>query len=387
MADITPDDFAGADQTKLTAALAALQSAGGGRLRLERMYEVSEPLVYSGAPLTVQGFGQGVTGLLPAGLPPWSYVLNLLFTDFRQPCLLDGFSILTADQSVNGAIYAQYGVADACYNRGQHRFSMRDIDLRGKTVNSVGWGQDGFVKGVTLKNVHRPVVERVNQAGKQTGWSESQNISLVVAWELIAEGRYAAPTDPMFRDCQVYSCDTALYATGHWEGIDIAGMKVVQAKTAVDVNCGAVAYPYLTIHGSHFNCYRDAIKTVGVFDVIATDNEIFKWDFVDTSDLVASRGLNLTGAHRSRIANNIFNNLTKDYGSNVQFDAVVLTDSNDCGVAHNAMAGVTYGLTTLGTSSRNRFSRGAWTDVPTFGPTPAQTRFIGAGTGNINSYA
>lgn len=383
MADLTPDDFTGTDQARLAAALAALETGGGGRLRLERMYEVTAPLVYSGAPLTVEGFGQGVTGLLPAGLPAWSYALNLLFTDFRHPCLLRDFSILTTDQSANSAIYVQYDVTDACYNRGQHRFAMRDIDIRGRTVNGVGWGQDGFVKGVTLKNVHRPVIERVNQAGKQTGWSESQNISLVMAWELIAEGEFAAPTDPTFRDCQVYSCDTALYATGHWEGIDISGMKVLQAKTAVDVNCGAVAYPYLSIHGSHFNCYRDAVKTVNVFDVMATNNEIFKWDFVDTTGLVPSAGFRMTGAHRSRIANNVFNNLTKDYGTKVQFDAVALTNSNDCEVAHNAMAGVTYGLTVNG-GTRNRYSRGSWTDVPTFGPAPQETRFLSAG--NIVSY-
>lgn len=371
------------DKDAVQDALTAAKDAYGGKVYFPAgICCLSDTVSETAAAVSFVGAGQEASKIISFMTDADEYVFSITNSSYEQFVIFRDLTIATVANCVTEGIYVEFTTNDATYFQSFPRFGMKDVTMRGATVSSIGWASDGFEKCVTLKNVNRPVIEDVALVGKRSSWIETGIDDTVFGFELIATGSTEAPVQPIFKNVHCEAMDTAVYGTGHWEGLVFDGLHAVHCKTAINLS-NSTGYPYVLVVNCHFNCFRDIITLTKFFDVKIANNTIYKWDFTSSSGLVASKAIALDTCSRTTIVNNTFNNLTKDYGSNIQFDAVYLDDCNDCNISDNAWAGITYGVTLDGTSDRCRYEQGIVADVPSFGSPPMEFRVIGSGTANF----
>lgn len=386
---VTPEDF-GADGTPsndsqaVQRALNAIQTNGNGTLHLKRFYQITgTPLAITNTAISIRGEGCNRSGLIDVGVTAAQWVLTINNTDYTDGVSLRDFSLLTTKTTPDSyALYVSFSQTDATYNRAPIRFVMENIDIRGRDVDGTGFMTQGFVRGVTLVNVIRPIVSNVNIAGKQTSFSASGMSSLVEAWTLTQSGpTTVAPTDASFSQCQVYCANHAWSISGHWEGVLFDRCLSVGTNTGIEWFTENT-YPWLSVQNSHFNCFQNIITTVGVFDVKIMNNLFYKWWFTGATGLVDSTAITINPGFRSTIIGNTFYNNPADASQTVIFNAIDLHNTGSAVISDNVFDMITYGLTLNGASDNCLYVRGTATRTPGFGPTPAEYRNFGSGVNN-----
>ncbi|WP_278008574.1 glycosyl hydrolase family 28-related protein, partial [Roseococcus thiosulfatophilus] len=280
------------------------------------VHVITGPVVLINKALTLIGAGVGVSILLWQGLGTDQTALHINNNNFTQPVHIEGLSLMTSQTDQGNALHIQFSENDATFARVQHRCALRDVEVRGNLADALGiaWQQNGWRRGILLTNVHRPLLENIFIAGRQTSWSESGNNTMLYGIRLVESGATSAPTDSILSNVQIYSCADAVLASGHHEGIRLEGCTFVQCtRGVVAITEGGIQYPYFVVAGCHMNCFRDIITLTDFFDVMILNNLFYKWDFVSVTGKVSSIAIVLSGAPRTRIVGNTVNNLTKDF--------------------------------------------------------------------------
>lgn len=371
------------DTVALQNAIGEINNRGGGRIYASKgKYKIRTPLVLSSRNIKIEGDGPRASIFIEDNLSSGQYILNILQNTADQGTVIRDIGFQSMQDSVANGLYVEYSQTDGTSNRAPQRCVIDNLEMIGNNLSQVGFVEGGFRKGITLKNVTRPLLTNVNLGGVQTAWSPTGVGHMEIGVELISN---AAPTDAVFRNLQIYCAGTGLYCSGHWEGLSFDTSHFINNNFGIYIDLPVEQFPWLSVQNCHINSLSDNITTNNMFDVKIMNNLFYKFDMIGSSDLTPSTGLKLTKAHRATILGNTFNNSTKDSGNNIAYDAISLFDTNDALIADNVMAGCTHGLTLVGNSNRNKYRSGIWTDVPTFGETPVEYRNIGSGSGNVSS--
>lgn len=369
----------------------------GSWVLLNGMFRVTDPVTITNKGLVIMGQGQRNSGLMEdGGLTSGQYILNIVNTDFTQPVTLRDFSFFTTQASVCNALYVEFSAADAEFNRSPHHLVMRDIEIRGYELNGVGHPQDGFYKGVTLKNVHRPICDNVvitGQGGNPfLSTAPTTNTVMSMGWELLATYhpsdafQRAAPTDPVFRDCHVYSANYGWYVRGHWEGLMFDHSIAVLVNKGWDLDAdtppgvGGTQFPWVAFTDCHANVFQEAIVIKDFFDIRMTKPQLHKWAYAPAA--YVSNAIKLTNCPRVAIEQPTIVNLADGSVSTFQqFNGVYALNCLGVRVDKPQFSGITYGVIFDGTTTDAWYERGLWRDVPATGPAPIEFQNLASGTG------
>lgn len=373
---------------------AAIAALGGGVLALHGKYNITQGVVLNNTAIFVYGAVPN-SALIDVGIASGNYILSIVNADYSTPVAFENFSFITSQNSITNALSVEFGVFDAEFNRIPSRFRMSNIDIRGRDLSNVGLQLQGFLNGVNLTNVHRPVCENVIISGQ--GGNAFQNdapttntlmntgFQLTSTYDMSDPFKRASPTDPVFRDCQVYSARFAFYVRGHWEGLIFDHCLGVLVNVAFDIaantppGVGGVSFPWLLMRDCHANVFQDCVKIVEYFDVVIAGAQLHKWSYAPTG--YVSTAISLTSCPRIAINGGTIFNLTQG-GQNQQFNGIYINNCLGGVIDKPQFSGVTMGVQYAGTTVDMVYTRGVWRDIPTFGPTPFEYFDPTNGSGN-----
>ncbi|TPM41534.1 hypothetical protein [Mesorhizobium sp. B2-3-4] len=365
--------------------------AFGFPVLLSRVYAIGSAMTLNNKSVSIRGTGQYISGLLDTGVAAGAYVLSITNTDYTNPVSLRDFSILTDQATVSRGLNVAFGVFDGEFNRLPFRLLMENMEIRGRAVDINGRLTKGFARGVTLKNVIRPQITNVVVAGRGDGLLQANNTYMDKGWELLSDYhatdpyQRASPTDPVFRDCHVYSADKGWSIDGHWEGLifDHCVSVLVNYCWYAEANnppgTGGIAYPWIVFDNCHGNFFYEGIHIKEYFDVRLTKPLLYKWSVAPVG--FVSTAINLINCPRVDIDAPGLVNLTNGI-DNQQLNGIYMDGCLGGSIRRPQFSGVTYGVQLANATADVVYDRGTWRDLPGFGPTPIEYQDLGTGANN-----
>ncbi|MER9135107.1 hypothetical protein NKI20_02190 [Mesorhizobium sp. M0830] len=385
-------DAATNDSAAIAAALAM-----GLPILLTKLFAVASAITLTNKAVSIRGIGQGKSGLLDTGVAINTYVLSITNDDYTYPVAFHDFSLLTSQATVSYGIYVKFGVVDGEFNRSPSRFNAKNVEVRGSTFDGVGRQTTGFKKGITLVNIMRPVCENViiwGQGGDAFALTaQATNTVMTTGWDLQSDYdavdpfKRASPTDPVFRDCHVYSADMAWKVRGHYEGLIFDHCVAVLVNFGFNLagdtptGVGGTQFPWVCFNNCHANVFYDGFVIQDYFDVVLNSPQIHKWGYAPAG--FVSTAVKFINCPRVSCNDATVFNLTTSLTPE-EFDGFYV---HNClgGVIHKPLfSGVTKCVNIDGTSADIKYTRGLVRDVPAFAPTPVEFTDTSSGGGNIN---
>ncbi|QND53455.1 hypothetical protein HB779_17340 [Phyllobacterium sp. 628] len=353
--------------------------AFGWPVKFTTRFGIGSAITLTNKAVSIRGVGRGISGLVDIGVAANQYMLSIVNDGYATPVTMENFSFLTTQASVANALSVKFGAADAEFFRVPHRFSMDKVSVHGTSISSVGHMQNGFKNGIKLTNVNRPVCNDVIMSGQggnpYQADAQVTNTVMSVGWDLVADYhatdpfQRAAPTDPVFMDCHVYSADIAWRGRGHWEGYVFRHCIAVLCNRGWDLatdtppGVGGVQFPMLVLDTCHANVFREAVVGKDFFDVCIINPQLHKWSYAPAG--YVSTAIQLTNCPRFNITEpKIFNLADGSVTTAEQFNGITLIDCNGGSVTKPQFSGVKNGVQLSGTTNDVTYERGLWRDLP-----------------------
>lgn len=366
--DVTAAD---ANATKINEAIAALPATGGKVYIPAGRYYVGDISPISGRSITIEGAGPELSALIPTQSTLGSYFLDLQQDDYTDSVCLAGFSIECETVSAVRAVRIQFPEPDATNNRLQGRCTILDVEVRGVDV-----GSHGFLSGIDLVNVHRPIIQRVNIAGRQNGSGPTAFQHMEYGFNLTSTGT-AAPTDFMFSDNTVVAAAVGYQGSGSLEGLLFDRCLAIAVGKGYSFNM-AVEKPWISINKAHVAAFTACIELTKFWQSEITGCLLYKREDANAD----TTAILLNDCDTMKVLGNELVNVAGAPATFGNFDGVVATGSDYCIVADNIFAGLRKGVDWQGTSDNNSYRRGQWKDSNGT-TTPVEYQVSGTGTGNL----
>ncbi|AWB22440.1 hypothetical protein DA075_17220 [Methylobacterium currus] len=263
--------FPGADLSqKFAAACAALPSTGGTIYLPKGMPPANGRLVCNGKSVSLKGDGPGVSQIVFTSAAAGAAGTALSPGDALRPITIDGLTLTTAVDQVNGnaAITLRYGSAPSSIFKGPR---VTNVEIAGAGNNATYWD-----RGIDAYNIWGFDFHGLNIRGKDVGGATAFPSAGMGAAISITGENGGGCSDGKISGVNAVFARYVGYVSGDCEGLhwtDNTGVPVDQGITWPD----AKGYPGFFISNNHFNTFSTAIAISGAQQGFITGNLLYKW--------------------------------------------------------------------------------------------------------------
>ena len=355
------------NSTKLMAAISATSSVGY-RIYVPGRFYVASLGPLSGKSLTITGSGPELSSLIATQTS--GYFLDIQQDDFTDSVRLSGFSIETETVSVTRALRVQFNENDATNNRLQARCTIENVEIRGVDV-----GAHGFLSGIDLTNVHRPILSKVSVSGRQNGAAPAGFQHMEYGWNLTNVGT-GVPTDFMFSFCTVIAAAKGYKGSGVLEGISFDRCYSIAVGRGFDFQA-TTPRPYIDLNRCHVAAFEYCVYLQNFWQSWVSGCLLYKREDSNANTV----GIYLNNCDNTKVRDNNLVNVAGLPATFGNYDGIVLVDCDYCDVVRNELAAARNGVDFQGTTSNSNYVKGQWHDEKGT-TTPVEYQVSGSGSGN-----
>lgn len=353
--------------TKILAAIAATPTTGY-RIHVPGRFYVGSLGALSAKSVTISGNGPELSALISTQTT--GYFLDLQQDDFTDSVRLSGFSIETETVSVTRALRVQFNQNDATNNRLQARCTIENLEVRGVDV-----GSHGFLSGIDLTNVHRPIISKVSISGRQNGAAPAGFQHMEYGWNLTNVGT-GAPTDFMFSFCTVIAAQKGYKGTGSLEGISFDRCYSIAVGRGFDFQATSPK-PYIDINRCHVAAFEYCIYLQNFWQSWVSGCLLYKREDSNANTV----GIYLNNCDSTKVRDNNLVNVAGLPATFGNYDGIILVDCDFCDIIRNEFGAIRNGVDFQGTTANSNYVKGQWHDEKGT-TTPVEYQVSGSGTGN-----
>lgn len=306
---VTPQHWGavGDGSTDDTAALqAALDSTTEQIYFPEGVYKITTALTVTNKHKHLFGFGPrggaeirqtsaAANGILVTHTAPYRFVLSSL-------------KIATTQEVSGTGVRIEYNAGTVTTFRPQNLVSFQDVSITGSSDSGDG---GCWANCLVMVNCNRATLRDCFFRGRRDLSASFPDEARV--WATGTTGlSFTAPTNIQPTNLRMYGCDfrhleTSFVSSGDMEGLVFDSCFFVNCKYGPEVSYVAVAPtadttdPGLHFQSCHVNCLKHCLKISGVYEAFVTDNELYRFPFIDSEDWIC---VDMLSVDRSTISGN-----------------------------------------------------------------------------------